>query len=312
MKKIDENTKITLTLAQLRKLVRESDGSFFDVPPREEDWDIDPKFMDLALIFMGMSDDNCVRDQYDDKNWHEGDWSVRNEVPTPNYEIRYKYHLVGTVNYAEKEYDVFDNSVVPGNKLGDFLRAINAEGFKRKNEKIDENMKVTLTFGQLKRLVMESESENEFREFFGVKSSRIRPVGDESFGGTEGRPKTYQNIEIDGVEAGYVERREASVGGVFAHYLKPDKYADHNVLFVLIVNPLDENGNEIDFAKEVGHDKDLSFPNEEWWEVRFKSEDEMLSAFDTLQRKFKGAVFDFSDEAIERIADWERENGISS
>ena len=180
--------------------------------------------------------------------------------------------------------------------------------------RISENTKITLTIGQLRKLVKEStsqcltenEDENRFRDFYEVKSDRIQPIGEESFGGTEGRPATYQSITIDGVEAGYIKRRECSIGGVFAHALQPDKYKDHDNFFILVVNPLDKDGNEINFLKEVGEPKDLSFPNEEWWEVVFKTEEEVLAAFDKLQRKFDGAVFDFSDEAVNKIIDWQK------
>lgn len=152
---------------------------------------------------------------------------------------------------------------------------------------------------------------NRLNEFFEVTSNRIKAVGGESFGGTEGRPATYQPITIDGVEVGYVRRTEAPLGAVIAHALQPDKYPDHYILFVFVVNPLDKDGNEINFANEVGNGKDLSFPNEDCWEVRFQNETEFLKAFDTLQDKYNGAVFDFSKEALERMRQWERTIGIN-
>ena len=142
----------------------------------------------------------------------------------------------------------------------------------------------------------------EMRDTFNVTSPRIKTVGAEWFVGERGQPESVQDISIDGVRAGYVSRREAPIGTAIAHAIDPKNYPDHTNAFVLNVNPVDKSGAPIDFAKEVGTEL---IEGEVSYNLSFADEGAMLEAFDKLQKKFGGAVFDFSKEGRGRIREWQ-------
>lgn len=142
----------------------------------------------------------------------------------------------------------------------------------------------------------------EMRDTFNVTSPRIKTRGAEWFVGERGMPRSIQDVTIDGVAAGYVERVEAPIGTAIAHAIDPENYADHYNHFVLSVNPVDKAGKPIDFEKEIGVKLNET---ETSYELSFGDEKSMLDAFDKLQKKFGGAAFDFSKDGIERMRTWQ-------
>ena len=140
MKKINENTKVTVTLKQLKKLVKEStdpaEGFLKGCVAKFKDEGVNPK--DWRTL--------------DDKFWNEMQEFLKNygdETDIKNFAM--------SVNRKWSEM-ANSNTDPMFMALGDSIRqALLKSGA----VKMNENTKVTLTFGQLKRLVKESWSDYE-------------------------------------------------------------------------------------------------------------------------------------------------------
>lgn len=135
MKKINENQKVTLTLGQLKKLVKEStdpaEGFLKGCVAKLKDEGVNPK--DWRIL--------------DDKFWNEMQEFLKNYGDGTDIK-----NFAMSVN--RKWSEMADSNTDPMfMALGDSIRqALLKSGA----VKMNENTKVTLTFGQLKRLVKES------------------------------------------------------------------------------------------------------------------------------------------------------------
>ena len=73
-----------------------------------------------------------VMDQIDDNGRHGrcGNWYMGLGGYDTGYEIYYKGSPIGRVNYELREYELYDEDLIPTELIPEFLAAIDARGFK--------------------------------------------------------------------------------------------------------------------------------------------------------------------------------------